>query len=277
MKNRILNNGVAMPEIGYGTWKASAEVTVEAVKLALTNGHNHIDAAAVYGNEVQVGMGIKESGVAREDIFITGKLWNDVRGYDETVAAFNKTCEDLQVDYLDQYIIHWPVPAKYREDYIAKNIESYKAMEDLYKVGKIKSIGVSNFKIHHIEELMAGTTIKPMVNQIEFHPSCLQTEVRDFCAKEDIAIVGYSPLANGKVFDCEELTEFATKYDVTVAQLCVKYALQHNVIPLVKSVNVERIRANLQLDFTIADEDMAAIDAITTCGGSNNDSDNITF
>ncbi len=277
MENRILNNGVLMPEIGFGTWKAPADVTVEAVKLALTNGYNHIDAAAIYGNEVQVGQGIKESGVARSDIFITGKLWNDVRGYDQTVEAFNKTCEDLQVDYLDQYLIHWPVPVKYKEEYIKKNIESYKAMEDLYKAGKIKSIGVSNFKVHHIEELMEGTEIKPMVNQIEFHPSCLQEEIREFCAKNDIAVVGYSPLANGLVFECEELKVFAQKYDATVAQVCVKYALQHNVIPLVKSVNVERMKANLELDFEITKEDMQAIDAITTCGGSYKDSDDINF
>lgn len=278
MKNIALYNGVEIPEIGFGTWKApTGEVTIEAVKTAIECGYTHIDCAAIYGNEKEVGIGIKESKVDRKNLFITSKLWNDVRGYQETIDAFNQTLSDLQLDYLDLYLIHWPRPVKYHDNYIEKNIESWKAMEDLYKQGKIKAIGVSNFKIHHLEEIMENCEIKPMVNQIEFHPSCLKEEVREFCKKENIIVTGYSPLANGKVFECKELVEFAEKYGVSIAQLCIKYALQHNVIPLVKSVTKERIKANLNLDFVITDEDMEKIDKITTCGGSYKDSDDISF
>ena len=150
-------------------------------------------------------------------------------------------------------------------------------MEDLYKQGKIRAIGVSNFKEHHIDELLETCEIKPMVNQIEFHPSCVQKDIRDYCKQHNIVVVGYSPLANGKVFQCEELKIFAQKYNASIAQLCVQYALQHNVIPLVKSVTKERIIENLKINFTISNEDMSAIDNITTCGGSYKDSDNINF
>lgn len=278
MNKIVLSSGVEIPEIGFGTWKApTGEVTIEAVKTAIECGYTHIDCASIYGNEKEVGIAIKESKVARETLFITGKLWNDIRGYQETIDAFNKTLEDLQLDYLDLYLIHWPRPKKYHDNYIEKNRESWKAMEYLYKQGKIKAIGVSNFKIHHLEEIMENCEIKPMVNQIEFHPSCLEKEIREFCKKENIVITGYSPLANGKVFECKELVEFAEKYGVSIAQLCVKYALQHNVIPLVKSVTKERIKANLNINFTITPEDMEKIDNITTCGGSYKDSDNISF
>ena len=278
MKNIELYNGILMPEIGLGTWKApTGKVTVEAVKAAIECGYTHIDCAAIYGNEKEVGLGIKESNVDRKNLFITSKLWNDVRGYQETIDAFNKTLDDLQLDYLDLYLIHWPRPMKYHDNYIEKNIESWKAMEDLYKQGKIKAIGVSNFKVHHMEKIMENCEIKPMVNQIEFHPSCLEKEIRDFCKKENIVVTGYSPLANGKVFECKELVEFSEKYGVSIAQLCIRYALQHNVIPLVKSVTKERIKANLNVNFVISDEDMEKIDKITTCGGSYKDSDNISF
>lgn len=278
MKNIALYNGILMPEIGFGTWKApTGEVTVEAVKATIECGYTHIDCAAIYGNEKEVGLGIKESNADRKDLFITSKLWNDVRGYQETIDAFNQTLSDLQLDYLDLYLIHWPRPVKYHDNYIEKNIESWKAMEDLYKQGKVKAIGVSNFKIHHMEEIIENCEIKPMVNQIEFHPSCLEKEIRDFCKKENIVVTGYSPLANGKVFECKELVEFSEKYGVSIAQLCIRYALQHDVIPLVKSVTKERIKANLNVNFVISDEDMEKIDKITTCGGSYKDSDDISF
>lgn len=278
MKNIALYNGILMPEIGFGTWKApTGEVTVEAVKAAIECGYTHIDCAAIYGNEKEVGLGIKESNADRKDLFITSKLWNDVRGYQETIDAFNQTLSDLQLDYLDLYLIHWPRPVKYHDNYIEKNIESWKAMEDLYKQGKVKAIGVSNFKIHHMEEIIENCEIKPMVNQIEFHPSCLEKEIRDFCKKENIVVTGYSPLANGKVFECKELVEFSEKYGVSIAQLCIRYALQHDVIPLVKSVTKERIKANLNVNFVISDEDMEKIDKITTCGGSYKDSNDISF
>lgn len=180
MNNILLNNGVKIPQIGFGTWKApTSEVTINAVKTAIENGYTHIDCASVYGNEKEVGQGIIASNISRDKLFITGKLWNDIRGYDETITAFNQTLNDLAIDYLDLYLIHWPRPQKYHDDYIEKNRQSWKAMEDLYKQGKIRAIGVSNFKEHHIDELLETCEIKPMVNQIEFHPSCLQKDIRD--------------------------------------------------------------------------------------------------
>lgn len=278
MEKIILNNGLEIPNIGYGTWKApTSEITIKAVKDAIESGYRLIDCAAIYGNEKEVGIGIKESGIARQELFITGKLWNDVRGYQETIEAFEKTCEDLQVDYLDMYMLHWPRPVRYHDNYIEKNRESWKAMEDLLKDGKIKTIAVSNFKEHHLNELLEHANIKPSVNQIEFHPSCIQTEVREFCEKNQIAVQGYSTLANGKVFECEEIIRISKEKNVSVAQLCTKYALQHNVIPLVKSVNKERILSNLQLDFVLEQEIMDKIDKVVTCGGSGNDSDTIEF
>lgn len=279
MVNTItLNNGLKMPAMGFGTWQApTSEITIEAVKNAILCGFRLIDCAAVYGNEKEVGAGIKASGIPRKDLFLAGKLWNDVRGYDETILAFQKTCEDLQVDYLDMYMLHWPRPHKYHDNYIEKNRESWKAMEDLCHQGKIKSLAVSNFKVHHLEELMETAVIKPAVNQIEFHPSCLQTGIRTFCAQKDIVVQGYSTLANGKVFECEEIKEISDSLHISIAQLCTKYAQAHQVVPLVKSVSKERIAENLRLDFTLSEEVIQKIDAITTCKGSGLDSDQITF
>ena len=278
MEQIKLNNGVMMPSVGYGTWKApTSEITIAAVRDAIESGYRLIDCAAVYGNEKEVGQGIQAAGAAREELFIVGKLWNDVCGYDETMEAFAQTCADLQVDYLDMYMLHWPRPHKYHDNYIKMNAASWKAMEDLLKAGKVRSLAVSNFKVHHLEELMERAEIMPVVNQVEFHPSCLQTEIRTFCAQHDIAVQGYSTLANGKVFQCPEIEQISRELGVSVAQLCTRYAMQHGVTPLVKSVNAERIRDNLKLDFTLDAQMMQRIDAITTCGGSYKDSDEITF
>lgn len=278
MKKVTLSNGVSMNEIGFGTWKSpDSQVTIDAVKVALQCGYGHIDAAAIYGNEDMVGQGIRESGVKREDIFVTSKLWNEVRGYDETIAAFNKSLNDLGLEYLDLYLIHWPRPLTFRDNYIEKNAESWRAMEDLYKQGKVRAIGVSNFKEHHIEELMETATIKPMVNQIEFHPSLLQEDIVKYCKDNDIVLQAYSPLANGLVFKCEEILEMAKKYEVSPAQLCIKFVLQHGIVPITKSVTKERIEDNLKVDFEISKEDMDILNSITTCGRVGADSDNAKF
>ncbi|WP_249028776.1 aldo/keto reductase family protein [Tannockella kyphosi] len=279
MKMFKLRNGLEMPAPGFGSCcpGEKPEVTVESVCYALQCGYSHVDGAAIYKNEKEVGLGIKKSGVKREDIFITSKLWNNARGYDQTIAAFEKTCSDLGVDYLDQYLIHWPVPKGCNDTYVESNKETWRAMEDLYEAGRIKSIGVSNFKIHHLEELLESAKIVPMVNQIEFHPSCLHHELRGYCKKLGIQITGYSPFGNGRVFRCEELKPFPEKYGVSLAQICIQYAIQHDVIPLAKSITNERIKKNLELDFVISDEDMQAIDAITSCESSLKDSDNIPY
>lgn len=278
MNHFTLYNGVTMPAIGFGTWKAPKdEITTQAVRIALTHGYTHIDAAAIYGNEHLVGEGIRQSKIKREDLFLTSKLWNTERGYEATMAAFEKTCSDLGVDYLDLYLIHWPRPSKYREDYLEQNIASWKAMEELYRAGKVRAIGISNFQVKHMEEFLPHCEIKPMVNQIEFHPSLLQSDIRAFCKEHNIVVQGYSPLANGRVFACVELKDLAAKLNIGVAQLCIQWCLQHDVVALVKSVTEERIISNLKLDVTLTDEQMAMVDAVTTCGGSGVDSDNISF
>lgn len=278
MKTIKLYNGVEMPEVGFGTWKApNSDVTANAVKVAIETGFHHIDAAAIYGNESEVGRGIKESGIKREDLFLTSKLWNTVRGYDETMAAFNQTISDLGVDYLDLYLIHWPIPVAFKENAMEKNVESWKAMEDLYKAGKIRAIGVSNFKVHHLEEFIPQVEIKPMVNQIEFHPSLTQDDIRAYCEKNEIVVQGYSPLANGRVFKDAKLLELADSIGKPLANVCVRYALEKKVVPLVKSVTPERIKANFDWDFDLSQAQLAAIDAVTSCEGSGVDSDNINF
>lgn len=283
MKRVKLYNGTSIPEIGYGTWKAPrAEITIQAITDAMQCGCTHIDSATRYGNQVYVGQGIaaglKATGMKREDLFITSKLWNVVRGYDETLEAFQESITDLGVDYVDLYLIHWPVPNAFKENYIEKNAETWRAMETLYNEGKCKAIGISNFKVHHIEELMRTAKVKPMVNQIEFHPGCgvaLKEDI-EYCEKMGIVVTGYSPLANGRIFEYPQVAAIAEKLGVSVSQLCMKYALQKNVVPIFKSVHKERILENINLDFTISREDMDLIDALEE-PALLNDSDNLTF
>lgn len=278
MQTIKLNNGIEMPDIGFGTWKApESDVTTRAVEAALQNGHRLIDCAAVYGNEKEVGRGLIGSGVPRQDIFLVSKLWNSVRGYKETRQAFENSCRDLQTDYLDLYLIHWPRPFRFHDDYIEQNRASWRAMEDLVQEGRIRAIGVSNFKEHHLRELMEDARILPAVNQIEFHPSCLQEDIRSFCAEQHIAVQGYSTLANGQVFHCEELLAISREQNISLSRLCTQYARQRDVVPLVKSVDPARIRENLQLDFCLSPAVLEQIDRVTGCAGSGNDSDAISF
>ena len=282
---KTLNNDVEIPMLGYGTWQSpDDDFTASAVASAIMSGYRHIDCAAVYGNEKSVGRGIAEgldqSGLERKSIFLTGKLWNDDRGYDETIAAFEKTLLDLQTDYLDMYLIHWPRPAAFRDDYIAKNAESWRAMETLLAEGRVHAIGISNFLPHHIDELLTTAKVKPAINQIEFHPGCMQEETAAYCEELDIALEGYSPLGCGRVFKVEKLAEIAAKYKKSVAQLCIRWSLQHGVVTIPKSVTRERLVDNAKVfDFEISHADMTAIDAVTPeqCPSSGNDPDRIEF
>ena len=273
-----LNDGNRIPCIGFGTWQSTGEEAYNAVLWALKAGYRHIDTAAVYGNEEMVGKAIKDSKIPREELYITTKLWNDVRGYEETKKAFNESLTKLGLDYVDLYLIHWPNPVKYRQNHLEMNIESYKAMEDLVKEGKIMSIGVSNFLIHHLKDLMASTSIVPAVNQIKLHPGLLQEEVVEFCRANDILLEAYSPLGTGKVLEAKELVDLANKYSKSVAQICIRYSLQKGFLPLPKSVNEGRIYTNADVfDFNLSDEDMKIIDNMPNYVGPLKNIDEINY
>lgn len=271
-----LSNGVQIPCIGFGTWQTpDGETAVKAVEAALADGYRHIDAAAIYGNEESVGKAIANSGVKRGELFVTSKLWNDEHGYESTLRAFDKTLKDLGLEYLDLYLIHWPVPAKFKNDWQKKNAETWKAFEELYKEGRIRAIGVSNFLPHHVEELKKTAEIMPMVNQIEYHPGLMQKEVADYSQKEGMLIEAYSPLGTGKMLGNETLKGIAEKYGKSVAQICIRWVLQNGVLPLPKSVTPSRIADNAQVfDFELAADDMAVIDAMVDPDGTTNDPDN---
>jgi diketogulonate reductase-like aldo/keto reductase len=283
MKSFTLSNGIIIPAIGLGTWQTpDDETAVKAVSHAIKCGYRHIDGAAVYDNEKSVGKGIRqgmnEAGLKREELFVTSKVWNTERGYDRTIRAFEKTLDDLGLDYLDLYLIHWPANARQFANWQQLNADTWRAMEDLYEEGRIKSIGVSNFYCHHLEALMDGARVKPMVNQIEFHPGFMQDDVVDFCHRHEITVEAWSPLGTGKMLDNATLKTLAEKYGCTVAQLCVRWVLQNGVLPLPKSVTPSRIEENLNVEnLCLSDEDMAVINSMDYCGGSGLNADEVDF
>ncbi len=276
--NYTLSNGYEIPCVGFGTWQTpDGETAVASVKKAIEAGYRHIDTAAVYGNEESVGKAIRESGVAREDLFITSKVWNTERGYESTLKAFDVTMEKLGLDYLDLYLIHWPASSSQFDNWVELNKETWRAMVELYQAGRIRAIGVSNFLVHHLEPLM-DAEVKPMVNQIEFHPGQMQEETVRFCKENGILIEAWSPLGTGRMLTNETLMAIAKEYDKSVAQLCVRWCLQNEVLPLPKSVTPSRIEENLDVfDFTIKDEDMETINAMEYFGGSGSHPDEVKF
>lgn len=273
-----LNNGYKIPCIGFGTWQTpDGETAVNSVIEAIKSGYKHIDTAAIYGNEKSIGKAIKESGINRNELFITSKVWNKDRGYKTTLAAFEKTINDLQIDYLDLYLIHWPASVNKFNDWDNINLETWRAMTELYKAGKIKSIGVSNFMPHHLKSLME-TEVKPMVDQIEFHPGFMQEETFKYCNDNNILVEAWSPLGTGKMLDNETLKTISSKYNKSVAQICIRWCLQNNTLPLPKSVTASRIKENTEIfDFVISDEDMKTINAMEYCGGSGHHPDKVNF
>ena len=263
----ILNNGVEIPKIAFGTWQIQGEQAYNSTIYAIKAGYIHIDTALAYGNEKEIGRALKDLNVNRSDIFITSKLPAEIKGYDEAKAAFNKTITNLGVDYLDLYLIHAPRPwdqmgggASYL--YEKENLASWHAMEELYNEGKIRSIGVSNFSVYDMENIINNSSIIPQVNQVYYHPGCRRYELEGYCKEHNILIEAYSPFATGRIFKSVELKEIADKYNVTMAQLAVKWCLQRNTLPLPKSVNEERIISNIQVDFTISEEDLNKIDQV---------------
>ena len=274
-----LNNGVSIPAVGFGTWQTPDGCTaVSAVKAALCGGYSHIDTAAVYGNEESVGRGVRESLADRSDLFVTGKLWNTERGYDKTIAAFEKTLQDLDTDYLDLYLIHWPASPRQYSNWREINSETWRALETLYDQGKVRAIGVSNFGVSHLEALLEDCRISPMVNQIEVHPGQNQTEIVDFCRDYDILVEAWSPLGTGRMLANPVLNEIGTAHDKSAAQVCIRWLLQRGILPLPKSVTPHRIAENIDVfDFELTDEDMNRINEIPYFGGSGLDPDKVDF
>ena len=265
-----LNNGVEMPWLGLGVFQASEGGEVEnAVKSALETGYRSIDTAALYGNERGVGTAVKESSIEREDIFITSKVWNSDQGYKSTLRAFEKSIEKLQVDYLDLYLIHWPM---------SESAETWKAMEELYEKGKIRAIGVSNFLVDHLESFLPGCKVQPAVNQVEFHPELVQQELLDYCQSKNIRVEAWSPIMKGKVNEIPVLQALAAKYRKTPVQIVLRWDIQKGVVTIPKSVNPERIAANADIfDFEISDEDMAKIDRLDKNNRIGPDPNNVSF
>ena len=251
-----LNNDVRMPILGLGVYQSPpGRVTRNAVNFALRVGYRHVDTARIYGNEADVGEAVREGGVPRGDLFVTTKLWNSDQGYDSTLRAFEGSLKRLGLDYLDLYLVHFPVPDLRKE--------TWSAMETLLKKGRCRAIGVSNFTIRHLEELIEESHVIPSVNQVEFHPFLYQKELLKYCQRKGIQVEAYSPLARGERLKHPRIISLATRYSKTPAQLMIRWGIQHGLVVIPKSTREERIRENSQVfDFDISDDDMRSLDSL---------------
>lgn len=274
-----LNNGEKIPVVGFGTWQTpDGEVAEKSVIAAVDAGYRHIDTAAIYKNESSVGRGVANASVAREELFVTTKLWNDSVTYEQAAAAIDESLARLGLDYLDLYLIHWPNPERIRETigYEKRNAEVWRAMEDAVTAGKIKSIGVSNFRPHHIDALLKTAKIVPAVNQLYINPSDQQEEVVAYNKEHGILTEAYSPLGRGELLEVPAIVEIAEKYGKSTAQVVLKWSLQKGFLPLPKSVTPSRIIENSQLfDFDLSDDELTAIDHLHGVGSLTRDPDTI--
>lgn len=266
-----LHNGVFMPYLGLGVWQAGDGAEVEqAVTWALEAGYRHIDTASIYQNEIGVGKALNSSGIDRDELFVVSKVWNSHQGYDSTLKAYQDSLDRLGLDYLDLYLVHWPVAGKYKD--------TWRAMEELYLQKKVRAIGVSNFLQHHLEDLQTTARITPMVNQMEFHPYLVQPELLRYCRNNGIQYEAWSPLMQGKVFSIGIFEEMANKYGKTIAQIVLRWDLHKGVITIPKSVRKERIASNAALfDFELSDSDIALLDAQDRGKRFGPDPDNFDF
>lgn len=268
MENFILSNGVEIPAVGYGTYLTS-EKDDGTIAAALSAGYRHFDTASFYGTEQALGDALKAAGVPRGELFLTSKLWKDEMGYENALAAFERSLQKLGTDYLDLYLIHWPRTDDLSAEWRQLDRDTWRALEELYRAGRVRAIGVSNFLPHHLRNLMETAEVMPMVNQIEFHPGYPQTYNVEFCKARGILPEAWSPLGRTRVLQDDRLAGIAAKYGKTVAQLCVRFALQRGVAPLPKSSSPARMAANLDVfDFVISDEDMDRILTLPQFGWS---------
>jgi len=260
-----LKNGVKVPCIGYGTWKSPIDVVREGIKMATATGYRHIDTAAAYQNEIGVGQGIKQCGFSKDKLFVTSKLPNLDHGYKKAISSCEESLKRLDMDYLDLYLIHWPVVVQgdYKEDIL----ETWRAFEQLYKEGKVRAIGVSNFLIEHLELIKKNASVFPMVNQVQLHPQNPQEDMVEYCNKNQILVEAWSPLIQGDAFKRELLKDMAKKYNQSIAQICVRWIMQKGVVPLPKSTSIERIQNNVDVfNFNISNEDMEKIATLRSFG-----------
>ena len=280
----LLKNGVNIPTLGYGTMPSEWNVKlgnefIEIIKNAIQIGYRNIDTAAIYNTEEHVGQAVRQCIekhiIDRKELFISTKVWNTDRGYDNTLKAFDSSMKRLGLDYLDLYLIHTPAVARWHDNWREINYSTWRAFEQLYKEGRIKAIGVSNFLSHHLQALIDMAEIMPMVNQIEVHPGFNSAETVAYCKRNGIVVEAWGPFGNGQVLSNEKLQTIATRYHKSTAQICLRWLIQKGIIPLPKSWNIERMTANMQIfDFNISDEDMKTIDEIPPCGGFCVDAEN---
>ncbi|EKF29248.1 aldo-keto reductase [Trypanosoma cruzi marinkellei] len=254
-----LHNSARIPQLGLGVWRAEdGAETANAVRWAIEAGYRHIDTAYFYNNERGVGQGIRDSGVLREELWVTTKVWNSDQGYEKTLAAFERSCELLGLEYIDLYLIHWPGKKKF--------VETWKALEKLYEEKKVRAIGVCNFEPHHLTELFESCKIRPMVNQVELHPQFQQRTVREFCKQHNIAVTAWSPLGCGDrtgILKNHVLGEIAKKHNKSPAQVVIRWDIQHGIVTIPKSTNKERIQENFNVwDFELTEEEMRQIDEL---------------
>lgn len=274
----FLNDHNKIPIPGFGTFLIKSELAAKSVSKAIEVGYRHIDTAAIYKNEKEVGLGIKQSRIDRQDLFVTSKVWNTSRGYDTTLKACHKTLDDLQLDYLDLYLIHWPANAKQFDNWRDINSETWRAMEKLQKDGLVKSIGVSNFMAHHMKNLLLNAKVKPAVNQIEFHPGYQQNEAVIFSKENDILIEAWGPLGQGRLLDNKTIVTIAEKHHKSSAQVCLRWVIQNGHIPLVKSISEDRMKENLAIfDFNLSDEDMQILNNLSEQAFSGVHPDKVDF
>lgn len=274
-----LNNGVKIPVVGFGTWQTpDGEVAEKSVLAALNSGYRHIDTAAAYGNEESVGRAIKKSGIRRDELFVTTKLWNSDHGYENTKKAIDTSLLKLGLDYLDLYLIHWPNPIAMRDNWAELNSESWQAMEEAQKAGKIRAIGVSNFRKHHLDALLENADVIPAVNQIYLNPGDLESDVRKENDKHQILSEAYSPLGTGDLLGNELVNKLAQEHGKSPAQILIRWSLEHGFLPLPKSVHEEYIKANGQVfDFSLSADEMKLLDGLEGKGNSALDPDQANF
>ena len=252
-----LNNGVEVPALGLGTYKLVGEAAYAPVRAALGCGYRHIDTASFYENEEAVGRAVRESGVPREEVFITSKVWNTEQGFEETLNAFDRTLQRLGMDYLDLYLVHWPVPGK--------RLETYRALERLYEEGRVRAIGVSNFTVRHLEELYGACQVMPAVNQVEMSPFLYQKELLEHCRGRNVLVTAFSPLARGQALGDPVLAEVAARHRRSPAQVMIRWCLQKGMAVIPRSADPAHIKENADVfDFSLAEEDMARLDLLHT-------------